>query len=116
MAEDDPLKKPLTGMPMTPEQMANAALMQHPTNKPPNFDNPDTTGPEAIAILSIFLGLAILVVVMRLISRIKIVKRVGWDDGAAVLSLVFNIATVCEVIYRMWRDYVSSSLRLMTKF
>lgn len=87
--------------------MQNMAMQPHPDGKTlPNFVNPDTVGPQTIAIVSTFLGIAVLVVALRLWTRVKIVKRTGLDDAAAVIALGLNAAGVGVYIFRKCLVYL----------
>lgn len=71
-----------------PEQLAVMPVMSPPLGQDSNFDNPSTIAPACINTVSVFLGLAVLTVTMRLYSRISIVKRAGLDDWSAILAVV----------------------------
>jgi hypothetical protein len=85
---------------MTPEQMANAPLAPNPSGQPPNFDHPDSNGAAAVAVMSLFLGLATVAVSLRLWSRIKLSKRAGLDDASAVACVIFIAGMVGLLSYR----------------
>jgi hypothetical protein len=88
---------------LTPEELANFPLFPHPelgyTYKP-NFDNPDTTGPQAIILCSVFIGLATLAVCLRVLCRVKVVKRTGLDDWTAVAALLASATMAGLFIWR----------------
>ncbi|KAI1823897.1 hypothetical protein F4861DRAFT_296221 [Xylaria intraflava] len=74
---------------LTPEQLYQLPGAQPPPGVQPNFDNPESTAPEAIAIISVVLGIMIIVVAMRMYTRIAIVKKHGIDDWAALAGAIF---------------------------
>ncbi|KAF2687354.1 hypothetical protein K458DRAFT_429292 [Lentithecium fluviatile CBS 122367] len=91
---------------MTPEQLANMPGMPPPSGVKSNFVNPETQAPQCIAIVSIFLGIMIITLAMRLYTRIYVVKRTGWDDWTALLAGVSGasvtgvvIATLCMGVF-----------------
>ncbi|KAF2013598.1 hypothetical protein BU24DRAFT_312480, partial [Aaosphaeria arxii CBS 175.79] len=54
-------------------------------------------GPQVLAIIIIFPCLSLIVVSLRLYTRIQIVRNPSWEDFAILLALVFSIATsICQ--------------------
>lgn len=84
---------------MTPEELANFPLMPNPSGAPPNFDNPDSTGPQAIAAMSVLLALASIIVTLRVWVRVSITKHAGWDDIFTVLSLIASVPLIGLTIW-----------------
>jgi hypothetical protein len=71
---------------LTPEQLAQLPAMPPPPGEVTNFDNPPSIAIRAIVPISIFLGLMIVVVAMRMYSRLWIIKRAGPDDWTALFA------------------------------
>ena len=71
----------VTSMPLVPPSVV--ALWPSP-----NYDNPETRGPELIIVGSIFLALAALAVGLRLYTRIFVRHWIGLDDILVAISLV----------------------------
>lgn len=85
---------------MTPEELANMPLMPNPSGGPSNFDNPYTNGPDAVIVMAVFLAIATSIVFMRVWSRVRVVKRIGWDDACAVIALMCVATLVGMISYR----------------
>ncbi|PKY08615.1 hypothetical protein P168DRAFT_314687 [Aspergillus campestris IBT 28561] len=64
-----------------------------------NVDFSETRGPEVNIVGWVFTGVAIVAVFLRLYARVKIVKRVGWDDFFIVFSLILSIVATAMVSY-----------------
>ncbi|KAF5878444.1 putative polyketide synthase protein [Botrytis fragariae] len=54
----------------------------------------DSIGYKVIVTLSITFGLAIITLSMRMYSRIRIVKHVGWDDWAIILATLAGLVNL----------------------
>jgi len=54
----------------------------------PNYDNPETRGHALVVVNSIFIGLVIITVGLRLYTRIYIKRWFGIDDVFILLALV----------------------------
>jgi len=67
--------------------MAPSASTSGPDNTPPPDGDVDK-GPMVLALVTVSTGLALLTVALRLFVRITVVKSVGWDDHAIVVSAV----------------------------
>lgn len=62
------------------------ALEDYPLHPPPsgqtsNFDNPETRGPAIIILCSVAIGIMWPVFILRLYSKVWVIRRFGWDDG-----------------------------------
>ena len=86
-------------MPMTAEQMDRTPTEKPPPGVIPNFVNPETDGPEMMATMWTLLGLAVLIVAMRLYSRGVILKKIGWDDWTALFAVVRSRQTQMSHMY-----------------
>ncbi|KAF2267212.1 hypothetical protein CC78DRAFT_577411, partial [Lojkania enalia] len=75
-----------------PEVLAQMPVQAPPPGVMPNFDNPDSLAPGALAVISIFLALMVITLVARLYCRISIVRRAGLDDWMAAGAGAFGIA------------------------
>ena len=56
-------------------------LLPPPQGQSSNFDNPETRGPAIVAVCSVFLSLMWPIFLLRLYSKLRIVRAPGWDDG-----------------------------------
>lgn len=72
---------------LTPEQLAAMPAAVSPTGVY-NFDHPYSIAPRAIATISVFLAIMILIVALRLYSRLIVVRKTGLDDWAALAGAV----------------------------
>lgn len=72
---------------LTPEQLAAMPAGVSPTGVY-NFDHPYSIAPRAIATISVFLAIMILIVALRLYSRLIVARKTGLDDWAAVAGAV----------------------------
>lgn len=54
----------------------------------PNYTNPETRGQSLIIVNAVFLGLATVVVVLRLFTRLVVRRWFGWDDIWIVFAFV----------------------------
>jgi hypothetical protein len=54
----------------------------------PNYTNPERRGPALIIVNSILLPLALIVVGLRLYTRLRISRSAGWDDIFIALATV----------------------------
>jgi len=70
-----------TSMPLVPPSVV--ALWPKP-----NYENPETRGPEVTIVGSVFLALATLAVGIRLYTRIFVRHWIGLDDILVAISLV----------------------------
>jgi hypothetical protein len=66
----------------------NDVLLSWPT---PNYDNPVTRGEALVVVNSIFITLVIIVVGLRLYTRLWIKRWFGTDDFFIALALVWLI-------------------------
>ncbi|KAF2973000.1 hypothetical protein GQX73_g499 [Xylaria multiplex] len=101
---------------LTPEQLAQLPVVPPPPGVQSNFDNPDSNAASGIIAISVILALMLLVVAMRMYSRIVIVKNPGPDDWAALTAAII-IAAQTSVPYYMlahnWFGPHSWDLRLV---
>ena len=68
----------------TPAELA--ALQNYPLQPPPpghvsNFDNPESRGSAIVALCSVFLGVMWPILLLRLYSKMCVIRKFGWDDG-----------------------------------
>ncbi|KAF2856944.1 hypothetical protein T440DRAFT_494693 [Plenodomus tracheiphilus IPT5] len=70
-------------------------LLSWPT---PNYDNPVTRGNALVVVNSIFLGLVIITVGLRLYTRVIIKRWFGLDDIFILLALLFTIGLTTVVL------------------
>ena len=66
--------------------LAMADLEDYPLQPPPsgkisNFDSPETRGPAVIILCSIFLAVMWPVLILRLYSKVWVIRKCWWDDG-----------------------------------
>jgi hypothetical protein len=59
-----------------------------------NYVNPPTSGGGIIVMTSILLGVAYLVVGMRLWARFRLVKSAGIDDGIIIFNMVLAFSGI----------------------
>lgn len=52
---------------------------------------------QTLAILSTFTALATVAIGLRLITRFRLVRTAGWDDGLVVLAWVLP-STICTIL------------------
>ena len=62
----------------------------HPHHHQTRNDVPDR-GPAVFVVTTVTIGLATLFVAARMVSRIGIVRRVGWDDYIIVLAWLISM-------------------------
>lgn len=60
-------------------------LLKWPT---PNYENPETRGPEVVIVNSVFLAFATLFIVLRLYTRLFVRKWFGIDDVFILIAYV----------------------------
>ncbi|KAH6699877.1 hypothetical protein BKA61DRAFT_209840 [Leptodontidium sp. MPI-SDFR-AT-0119] len=78
-----------------------ASLAPSPPPPPgviPNFKNPDSQGYRVTLAIAIMFPLATILLLLRLYTRIVIVRRVGIDDYAIGLAWVFSIGIIATLI------------------
>jgi len=99
---------------MTPEELARTPAMPPPNGVTPNFVDPESRAPAAIALLSSFLAIMLIILSLKLFSRWYIIKKVGPDDwtalaaGVRILVRLFSMGSQVTGI----RCLEPSSLRL----
>jgi len=59
----------------------------------PDYINPESRGLTVVTVSLVFCSIALVFVVARIATRIKMVKKVGWDDRWAILAMVYMIPT-----------------------
>lgn len=64
----------------------------------PNYENPPTRGNALIIVNSIFIGLTILAVGLRVYVRTTVNRWVGADDYCIIIALVFAIGLAVSVL------------------
>lgn len=75
-----------------------AAFQNFPLQPPPpgqtsNFNNPESRGPAIITVCSVFVGIMWPILVLRLYSKVWVIRSFGWDDGKPKVSLTFFLLT-----------------------
>ncbi|KAH6657437.1 hypothetical protein BKA67DRAFT_643441 [Truncatella angustata] len=90
---------------LTPEQLAAMPAAQPPEGVQSNFDHPDSTAPRAIAVISVFLGIMIMVVALRLYSRIWVVRKTGLDDWAALAGAICTTGLAGTALYQLSQNW-----------
>lgn len=63
-----------------------AAMQNYPLQPPPpgqtsNFDDPQTRGPLFIITSSVFLAIMWIILILRIYSKVRIIRKFWWDDG-----------------------------------
>jgi hypothetical protein len=63
-----------------------AAFENYPLQPPPvgqtsDFINPETRGPAVIILCSVFVGIMWPLFMLRLYSKVWVIRKFGWDDG-----------------------------------
>ncbi|KAH8161846.1 hypothetical protein CIB48_g6407 [Xylaria polymorpha] len=86
---------------LTPEQLAQIPAMPPPGNMTSNFDNPPSIAIRAIVPIALFLSIMIVIVAMRMYSRLWIVKRAGLDDWTALFAGVFSASLASVALYQL---------------
>ena len=66
-----------------------------PAGQSSNFDNPDTRGPAVVVVCSVFIAFMWPFLLLRLYSKVWVIKSFGWDDGKLSLRVPFR----CLLIY-----------------
>lgn len=62
-------------------------------------DNGPSKGPSAVITVSIFTAIALIIVVLRLVTRIVFVRNIGLDDWLVTAALVcIALYKVCAVL------------------
>ena len=92
------------------------AFEDYPLHPPPpgqisNFENPESRGPAIVILCSVFIGIMWPIFVLRLYSKVWVIRRFGWDDGKldalpAIYLLTYwvasaIIAAVCTALSQM---------------
>ena len=77
-----------------------ASLDDYPLQPPPpgrssNFIDPKSRGPVVVAVCYTSISLMWPILLSRLYSKARVIRRVGWDDGKPHLLLVRSMLT-CE--------------------
>ncbi|KAH8654975.1 hypothetical protein BGZ60DRAFT_532605 [Tricladium varicosporioides] len=72
-------------------------LAQYPAMKPPlgvksNFINPPSQQPALIILNAVFLALMVIVVAIRLYSKARILRTIGWDDYTCAMAALASTA------------------------
>jgi len=70
----------------------------------PNYVNPERRGPALLIVNCILLPLALIIVALRLYTRLRIAQSAGLDD------LFIAVATACSLKSAFPRDLADSSL------
>ncbi|KAF6235751.1 hypothetical protein HO173_005946 [Letharia columbiana] len=63
-----------------------AAFENYPLQPPPagqtsNFTDPESRGPTIVILCSVFIGLMWPILILRLYSKVWVIRKFGWDDG-----------------------------------
>jgi hypothetical protein len=54
----------------------------------PNYVNPETSGDALLVVNSVFVALAALALILRLYTRLVVLKFFGWDDTFITIAFV----------------------------
>lgn len=73
----------------------NIPLGAPPAGQSSNFENPDTRGPAVVVVCSVFIALMWPFLLLRLYSKVWVIRSFGWDDGKFSLRVPFR----CLLIY-----------------
>lgn len=73
----------------------NIPLGAPPAGQLSNFENPDTRGPAVVVVCSVFIALMWPFLLLRLYSKVWVIRSFGWDDGKFSLRVPFR----CLLIY-----------------
>ena len=66
----------------------NIPLQPPPPGQTSHFDNPETRGPAIVILCSVFIGIMWPIFILRLYSKVWIIRRFGWDDGRPDTSVL----------------------------
>ena len=63
-----------------------SAYENYPLSPPPpgqtsNFENPESRGPAIVVLCCVFMGIMWPIFILRLYSKVWVIRRFGWDDG-----------------------------------
>jgi hypothetical protein len=59
----------------------------------PNYDNPETRGPDVVILNSVLIFVVTLIVMLRLYVRVFLLRRWGFDDFFIILALVSKVSS-----------------------
>ena len=59
----------------------NYPLQPPPPGQISNFENPESRGPAIVILCSVFIGIMWPILILRLYSKVWLIRRFGWDDG-----------------------------------
>ena len=59
----------------------NFPLQPPPPGQISNFENPESRGPAIVILCSVFIGIMWPIFILRLYSKVWVIRRFGWDDG-----------------------------------
>lgn len=59
----------------------NDPLQPPPPGQISNFENPESRGPATVILCSVFIGIMWPIFILRLYSKVWVIRRFGWDDG-----------------------------------
>ena len=64
-----------------PDELTQIPAGEPPAGVEPNFQDPVTIAPTVIIVGSVFFAVAAISVMLRIYSKSRIVRKLGWDDG-----------------------------------
>ena len=75
-----------------------AAFENYPLQPPPpgqtsNFIDPESRGPAIIILCSVFIGIMWPIFILRLYSKVWVIRSFGWDDGKPEVLLALYLLT-----------------------
>lgn len=76
---------------LSPQALATTPVIPPPPGQTSNFVNPESRAPGITAALVIILALMTIVLTARLYGKMRIVKKIGFDDVAALLGGVGSL-------------------------
>ncbi|KAK0516326.1 hypothetical protein JMJ35_000929 [Cladonia borealis] len=81
-----------------------SSVEDYPLEPPPhgqisNFKDPKSLGPAAVVLCSVFLSLMWPIFLLRIYSKIWIIRGFGWDDAFSIIAVVGTTASGSGIIW-----------------
>ena len=74
----------------------NYPLQPPPAGQTSNFIDPESRGPTIVILCSVFIGLMWPILILRLYSKARVIRKFGWDDGKE-LGVLFSVSLlICQ--------------------
>ena len=70
-----------------------------------NYVNPELPGPALVIVNSFLITIATIFFILRVYTRLKITKSIGWDDFLVALGYTFTVGMTTVVILANERYY-----------